>query len=189
MTQTKLLTKTTTTLTTKLNRSKSVETPDAATNKINRLPKTNLFRHHTYSFSNNADVILDFATRATMSAYLPSDVHSVSTYYTSLKDLFPCTRTPITTASSAIAAGHAGHEVAIRFRLLKQAAWAYMRPLYALPEGKDRGRASVFRRVWDKFTADVANNSLVRVVNRAVGWVLRAVRMRVWWHRVEIRSS
>lgn len=151
------------TSTTTLSRRNSIGTPAVSTKLT--ITKSNLFRHHSSSYP-----------KTTVVAALASSSSPPSFCYTSLKDVIPSSavNSP-TTASSSIAAAHPGYEIAIRNRLVKQAAWAYLQPVSGYPDSDD---GSFFRRFWVRFSADLSKNSLVRVVTRAFGWFLRVIRVR-----------
>ncbi|WOH06211.1 hypothetical protein DCAR_0625634 [Daucus carota subsp. sativus] len=105
----------------------------------------------------------------------PLDLHIFpAPSYTSLKDILPCS-VPNSPAPSAAAASSSGYQIAIRNRLVKQAAWAYLQPMSTSPGAESR---SFFRRTWFHFSEFLSNNYLVQVVTRSFQWLLRMVRLR-----------
>lgn len=109
------------------------------------------------------------------SSSFPLDLHIFSApSYTSLKDILPCS-VPNSPSPSAAAASSSGYQIAIRNRLVKQAAWAYLQPMSTSP-GPDS--TSFFRRTCFPFSDFLSNNYVVRAVTRSFHWLLRVVR--VW---------
>lgn len=105
----------------------------------------------------------------------PLDLHIFpAPSYTSLKDIIPCS-VPNSPAPSAAAASSSGYQIAIRNRLVKQAAWAYLQPMSTSPGSESR---SFFKRTWFSFSEFLTNNYVVRAVTRSFHWLLRVVWVR-----------
>ncbi|XP_058087762.1 uncharacterized protein LOC131234807 [Magnolia sinica] len=108
--------------------------------------------------------------------------------YTSLKDL-------ITSSSSSLGVGlcpsspgvatHSCHDISIRNRLVKQAAWAYLQPMAASPDSAGR---DFFRRVWVRICSpghfrnpvsaclSFLNRHVIPTIARAIGRLLDVFR-------------
>ncbi|XP_073151920.1 uncharacterized protein [Henckelia pumila] len=92
--------------------------------------------------------------------------------YTSLKDLLPSAAVN-SPKPSAVNLSHPGSDICIRNRLVKQAAWAYLQPMYTSP-GPSGG--SFFRRLWPRVAA--VFDFICRNVRMAFDRTLRALRIR-----------
>lgn len=105
----------------------------------------------------------------------PLDLHICpAPSYTSLKDILPYS-VPNSPAPAAAAASSSGYQIAIRNRLVKQAAWAYLQPMSNSPGSDSR---SFFRRTWFSLSEFLTNNYVVQAVTRSFRWLLRVVRIR-----------
>ncbi|KZT76003.1 hypothetical protein F511_46973 [Dorcoceras hygrometricum] len=92
--------------------------------------------------------------------------------YTSLKDLLPSAAVN-SPKPSAVLLAHPGSDICIRNRLVKQAAWAYLQPMYTLP-GPVGG--SFFHRFWPRVSA--VFDFICRNVRMAFDRALRSLRIR-----------
>ncbi|KAJ9541443.1 hypothetical protein OSB04_027949 [Centaurea solstitialis] len=69
--------------------------------------------------------------------------------YTSLRDILPSTAAVVQSPKVRSFATHSDYEIPIRNRLVKQAAWAYLRPMSTSP---DSDGSTVFHRIWNRFS-------------------------------------
>ncbi|XP_024979323.1 uncharacterized protein LOC112516487 [Cynara cardunculus var. scolymus] len=69
--------------------------------------------------------------------------------YTSLRDILPSTPAVVQSPKVSSSAVRSGYEIPIRNRLVKQAAWAYLRPMSTSP---DSGGSTIFHRLWNRFS-------------------------------------
>ncbi|XP_059645974.1 uncharacterized protein LOC132289551 [Cornus florida] len=97
--------------------------------------------------------------------------------YTSLKDVLPSTAVNSPTVQS-------GYEISIRNRLVKQAAWAYLRPMSISPDSSSRHFlhrlwASISGRLRLKATAflSLINCHILPTLSRTFDRLLRAIRI------------
>ncbi|KAE8697799.1 hypothetical protein F3Y22_tig00110610pilonHSYRG00424 [Hibiscus syriacus] len=82
--------------------------------------------------------------------------------YTSLKDILPSPVMAINSPTAAGSATNSGYEISIRNRLVKQAAWAYLRPMSASP---DASGPHFFRWLWLQFSSHNPITSCLRFFN------------------------
>lgn len=105
--------------------------------------------------------------------------------YVSLRDLLPSPAAfnspkPKSHAQSQF---HPGHEISIRNRLVKQAAWAYLQPRSTAPDSSSR---NFLHRLRDQFTTENPIAAFFRFFNRHVfgslnrffDWLLRSICIR-----------
>ncbi|XWS59410.1 hypothetical protein CRYUN_Cryun08bG0119500 [Craigia yunnanensis] len=79
--------------------------------------------------------------------------------YTSLKDILPSSTVAINSPTAAGSATNSAYEISIRNRLVKQAAWAYLQPMFASP---DSSGPHFFRRLWLRFSSQNPVSSCLR---------------------------
>ncbi|KAJ8754741.1 hypothetical protein K2173_012130 [Erythroxylum novogranatense] len=78
--------------------------------------------------------------------------------YTSLKDVLPSSPVNSPTPTAAVSSAY---DISIRNRLLKQAAWAYLRPMSG---SQNSSETSFFRRLWLEFPPSDHVSSCIRFV-------------------------
>ncbi|KAI3747120.1 hypothetical protein L6452_09567 [Arctium lappa] len=89
--------------------------------------------------------------------------------YTSLRDILPYTPAVVQSPKVSSFAARSGYEIPIRNRLVKQAAWAYLRPMSTSP---DSGGSTVFHRLWNRFS-----DACLRLVNQIFDCLLRSIQV------------
>ncbi|KAJ4979467.1 hypothetical protein NE237_010247 [Protea cynaroides] len=92
------------------------------------------------------------------------------TKYTSLKDLLPSS--PASSTQSPTDTVGSGYEICIRNRLVKQAAWAYLRPNSVSPQSSGR---HLIERIWVKIYSEY----LRRPVNACFDFINRIILSRI----------
>ncbi|KAK4801189.1 hypothetical protein SAY86_021676 [Trapa natans] len=90
---------------------------------------------------------------------------SSSLAYTSLRDILPTLSSPTikSPTAAASASGRSSYEIPIRNRLVKQAAWAYLRPVSA---SADSSGSSLVQRLWLRLYSSV--NACLNVIGQHV---------------------
>ncbi|TKY61937.1 hypothetical protein E2542_SST11791 [Spatholobus suberectus] len=119
------------------------------------------------------------ATKLSVPATLPQRTTSLElvslkpSSYTSLRDMLP---PPNVAVNSPTASAYSGHEISIRNRLVKQAAWAYLQPMSASPGGSSTPH---FLRRLSAACLGFLYHHIVPVVSRFFRRMFRAFRVHV----------
>ncbi|XAR64778.1 hypothetical protein NMG60_11008609 [Bertholletia excelsa] len=155
----------TTKLTPPLRRRNSIATPVVVPAKLILPPKP----HHAASFPSGGTTTIAAPSSSASSFCSSGQSFSAVDFemicikplsYTSLKDLLPST--------VAVHSPSAGSEISIRNRLVKQAAWAYLRPMSTSPDATGH-------RFWSKFSGNSFIRFLSRTITQFFDRLLRAI--------------
>ncbi|CAA3021278.1 Hypothetical predicted protein [Olea europaea subsp. europaea] len=144
--------------------------------------KLTLLHHNSATSSSTTTTTNSASALSSSSSSFPSDdfellsIKPASHSYTSLKDLLPSVAVNSPRPSVSHQA-QLGSDICIRNRLVKQAAWAYLQPMSTSPDSAGNGFPHL---VWLRVAAffDFVSRQIVRVLTRALDWILRTTQIR-----------